>query len=92
MLRLQREEEAGGEVVDAGHAGHVGVVGAVDGIEVPVLQHRQVPHAGEEEPRGVEGCREEDEDPLPAQVQEGDEEVLEELVGLAVHRALGVDL
>ena len=92
VLSLQREEEARGEVVDARHTGDVAVIGAIHGVEIAVLQQGEIPHAGEQQPRRVEGRREEDKDPLPAEVEEGDEEVLEELVGAAVGGAQGVHL
>ena len=52
VLRLDGEEEARGEVDDAGGARHEALVGDVYGIEVAVHGEGQVPDAGKYQPAG----------------------------------------
>ena len=58
VLRLQREQEAGGEVVNLEDAGRPGLVGDVLQVQVTMSQADQIVDDGEQEPREIETCGE----------------------------------
>ena len=94
MLSLNGEKKTWREVDNVLHTGRERLIGlSVVAVRVKIAMHQegQVPNAGEEQPTGGESGREQHEDPLPTQVQDGDEEVLEEVVRLAVRGADGVE-
>ena len=80
MLSLKGEEEARSEVLDCGSAWCERFVGDVDGVKISVLKECEVPHHCKEQPTKKEGSGEHEKDPSPGQVDDGDENVLDELV------------
>lgn len=93
MLSLNREEKTRRKIYNVLNTRRERLIGLVVTVrvEVAMRQKGQVPNAGKQQPTGSESSREQHEDPLPTQVQDGDEEVLEEVVSLSVGRADGVE-
>ena len=88
VLRFEREEEAGCEVLDVVDASDM-IVGQLK-AEVAVGENNEVPDSGEDDPGNDEGGREAEQGPRPGKVDHRGEEVFEKPA--KTRRRLGMPL